>query len=49
VPLLGQIPVDPSIVTGGDTGKPFVTEHPDSPATKAMMEVVARIIESEAK
>ncbi len=49
VPLLGQVPVDPSIVKGGDTGKPFVIENPDSPAAKAMMEVVARIIESEAK
>jgi len=49
VPLLAQVPVDPSIVAGGDTGKPFVTGHPDSAAAKAMMEAVERIIETEAK
>lgn len=49
VPLLGRIPLDPAIVEGGDAGRPFVTEHPGSPATKAMMEVVARIMESEEK
>ncbi|MEO0085643.1 MAG: Mrp/NBP35 family ATP-binding protein [candidate division WOR-3 bacterium] len=47
VPLLGQIPLDPTIVEGGDTGRPFVTECPESPAAKAMMEVVARIMKLE--
>ncbi len=30
LPFLGRVPLDPRIVIGGDTGKPFVLEHPDS-------------------
>ncbi len=40
LPFLGRIPLDPQIVVGGDTGKPFVLEHPDSPAAKAFQHVV---------
>jgi len=36
LPFLGRIPLDPQIVIGGDAGKPFVLEHPNSPAAKAM-------------
>ena len=43
IPFLGRIPLDPRIVVGGDAGKPFVLEHPDSPAAKAFREVVARM------
>jgi ATP-binding protein involved in chromosome partitioning len=32
VALLGQVPLDPRIVAGGDTGQPFVLTHPDTPA-----------------
>jgi ATP-binding protein involved in chromosome partitioning len=41
--FLGRIPLDPRIVVGGDAGKPFVVEHPDSPATKAFYEIVREI------
>ncbi len=34
VPFLGEIPIDPRIREGGDTGKPILVEHPDSPAAK---------------
>ncbi len=47
VPLLGQIPVDPSIIKDSDSGRPFVNEHPDSQAAKVMMKIVDRIIEDE--
>ncbi len=40
LPFLGRIPLDPRIVVGGDAGKPFVLEHPDSPATKAFRKIV---------
>lgn len=40
LPFLGRIPIDPRIVVGGDAGKPFVIEHPDSPATKAFDDIV---------
>ncbi len=32
VPLLGEVPLDPEVVIGGDDGAPVVREHPDSPA-----------------
>ena len=44
IPFLGSIPIDPSIVLGGDSGKPFVLEHPDSPATKAFESVVEKVV-----
>jgi Mrp family chromosome partitioning ATPase len=45
LPFLGRIPLDPRIVVGGDAGKPFVLEHPDSPAAKGFAHVVASIKE----
>lgn len=47
VPLLGQVPLDPSVVKDGDTGKPFVIAHPNSQAANVMMKIVARIMENE--
>jgi ATP-binding protein involved in chromosome partitioning len=32
--LLGQIPIDPRIAEGGDTGKPIVVDQPDTPTAK---------------
>ncbi len=49
VPLLGRVPLEPGIVDAGDTGRPFIIEHPESEASKVMGEVVARVIESEVK
>lgn len=43
VPFLGRIPLDPRIVVGGDAGKPFVLELPDSEAAKAFRGVVAAL------
>jgi len=43
VPFLGKIPIDPEICVASDEGKPFVAEHPNSPATKAFMEIVEKI------
>jgi Mrp family chromosome partitioning ATPase len=45
VPLLGRIPIDPAIVDDGDTGRPFVVAQPESAASKAMEQVVRRVIE----
>jgi ATP-binding protein involved in chromosome partitioning len=36
VPFLGEIPIDPRIVEGGDAGRPILIEAPDSPAAGAM-------------
>jgi ATP-binding protein involved in chromosome partitioning len=46
VPFLGRIPVDPRICEDSDKGIPFIIEHPDSPATRAFMEIVKKIEES---
>ncbi len=34
VPFLGEIPIDPRIREGGDSGRPLVLAYPDSPAAK---------------
>jgi ATP-binding protein involved in chromosome partitioning len=39
VPLLGQIPLDPELVTAGDVGTPIVLSAPDSPVGKALSSV----------
>jgi ATP-binding protein involved in chromosome partitioning len=39
VPLLGQIPLDPALVTAGDEGTPIVLSAPDSSAGKALNSV----------
>ena len=46
VQLLGSIPIDPRIVTGGDAGTPIVRQIPDSPAAVAFLRVAERIRES---
>jgi ATP-binding protein involved in chromosome partitioning len=45
VPVLGSIPIDPRIATGGDAGTPIVREAPDSPAAVAFRRVAKRIRE----
>ena len=39
VPLLGQIPLEPSLVAAGDSGVPLVLSAPDSPAAKELRKV----------
>lgn len=36
VPFIGAIPMDASVRQGGDSGKPVVISHPDSPVAKAL-------------
>ena len=43
VPFLGEVPIDPAVVVGGDRGTPIVVENPDSPAAKAYREIAGRI------
>jgi len=45
VPLLGEIPLDPGVVNGGDEGRPVVVEDPEGPAGTALQSVAARLIE----
>lgn len=43
VPLLGEIPIDQKISEDADKGIPFITEHAESNASKAFMEIVWKI------
>jgi ATP-binding protein involved in chromosome partitioning len=42
-PFLGKIPIDQNVRIGGDTGKPIVISHPDSPVAKAFTEIAERV------
>jgi len=44
VPLLGRIPIDPSIVESGDSGRPFMMNQTDSESVKAVQEIVEKIL-----
>jgi len=43
VPLLGQVPLDPSVPAGGDTGAPAVLASPDSPAARVLADVAEQL------
>jgi ATP-binding protein involved in chromosome partitioning len=45
VPFLGSIPIDPEVSVDTDKGTPFVLAHKDSAASKAFMQVVAKVQE----
>ena len=45
IPLVGQIPLDPFVVAGGDDGAPVVRTHPDGPAGRALLDAAARLTE----
>lgn len=51
VPFLGKLPLDPSIMTSGDQGKPILTEFKDSQAATAFLKLAEkvknRIVETE--
>ena len=41
VPLIGRIPLDPKLVSGGDEGAPVVRAHPQEPAAQAIIAAAA--------
>ncbi len=45
VPLLAQVPLDPFVVAGGDTGRPVVAAHPEAPSAQAISAAAARLLE----
>jgi ATP-binding protein involved in chromosome partitioning len=45
LPLLGQVPMHPGVMTGGDTGTPIVVTHPDSSAARALTAIATRVVE----
>lgn len=46
VPLLGEIEIDPALRDGGDRGMPIVASAPDSPRSKAFLEIARQVLES---
>jgi ATP-binding protein involved in chromosome partitioning len=45
VPFLGEVPIDPKVVIGGDSGQPIVVAEPDSVAAGAFREIARQIVE----
>ena len=43
VPFLGEVPLDPKVVVGGDSGEPIVVLDPASPAAAAFRELARQI------
>jgi ATP-binding protein involved in chromosome partitioning len=43
LPFLGRVPFDPRLAGGADRGQPFVLDHPDTVAGRALGEVATRL------
>jgi ATP-binding protein involved in chromosome partitioning len=43
VPFLGEIPIDPKVAIGGDSGVPIVAAEPKSPVTEAFLSIAEAI------
>jgi len=43
VPVLGQIPLEPSLREGGDAGKPIVDSDPTSPAAEILTAIASKL------
>jgi ATP-binding protein involved in chromosome partitioning len=42
-PLIGSIPIEPAVSSGGDAGRPLALAAPDSPVGRAVAELAARV------
>ena len=43
VPLLGEVPLYPPVLVGGDSGKPIVASDENSTAAKKLVEIARKI------
>jgi ATP-binding protein involved in chromosome partitioning len=43
IPMLGEIPIDTRVRSGGDEGRPIVSAAPDAPAAKAFLDIAGRV------
>jgi ATP-binding protein involved in chromosome partitioning len=43
VPLLGQVPLDPRLREGGDTGSPVTVTHPESECARAFAALASTV------
>ena len=46
IPFLGRVPFDPRLAVAADRGRPFVAEHGDTPAGRAIRDVAARLAQA---
>jgi len=44
IPFLGEIPIDPKVVVGGDSGEPIVSLDPASPAAEAFRTLASHVM-----
>lgn len=44
VPFLGEIPIDPEVAEGGDSGTPIVAKNPQSPAAQAFQGLARSLV-----
>ena len=45
LPLLGQVPLFPPVMTGGDSGVPIVVADPSSSAARALVAIASKVVE----
>ena len=45
VPFLGEVPIDPKVVLGGDSGQPIVIMDPNSAAAQAFMSLARQVVD----
>ena len=43
VPFLGEVPIDPRVVEGGDRGRPILVHAPESDAARVIREIAGKI------
>jgi ATP-binding protein involved in chromosome partitioning len=43
VEFLGEVPIDPRVVEGGDKGRPILLDAPDAPAAQAFRAIAGRV------
>lgn len=46
VPLLGSVPLDVNLRTGGDEGTPVVWSHPNSPTAEEIQSIASQLLQS---
>jgi ATP-binding protein involved in chromosome partitioning len=44
--FLGKLPIDQNVRIGGDSGKPIVVSHPDSPVAQAFTDIAQKIAQT---
>jgi hypothetical protein len=46
LPFLGRVPFDPRLAAAGDQGRPFVLDHGDTPAGRALTGVAEALVKA---